>query len=113
MKMGETGIKLLSLFNRYFDGKLKQIEMQLLMLLDGQMYVNELCKKADIRACDGTRYTDNLEKMGYIKKELSPMDRRCFIVTITDKGSLAVADFQSQIDGLFACECSSTENVIE
>lgn len=111
--MEGTGIKLLSLFNRYFNGRLKWIEMQLLMLLDGQMNVNELCRKANVRASDGTRYTDNLEKMGYIRKELSPTDRRCFVVTITDKGNLAIADFQAEIDGLFACKCSSTENVIE
>ena len=106
--MEGTGIKLLSLFNQYFVKGLKQVEMQLLMSLDGQMRVTELCKLVGIRNSDGTRHTDNLEKMGYIKKEPSKNDRRCFIVTITDKGNSAIADFQSQIDGLLQQGQAST-----
>ena len=49
-----------------------------------------------------TRLIDRLEAEDYVKRSTDPSDRRCFMISLTDKAEVIMAEYPKQMDGLAA-----------
>jgi len=59
-----------------------------------QFLVKELAEKLCLTSGGVTRIVSNLEKDGYVIREMAPHDRRGVVVSMTDKGKILVQKLQ-------------------
>ena len=64
---------------------------------NGAISMTDLCAKLNIEKGSLTSMVDELTKKGYVVREKDLLDRRKYLITITEKGDKIAADFMEKL----------------
>ena len=64
--------------------------------------ISEISKYLSITPPSATEFVKNLINKGYLQKKVSPNDKRCIEITLTDEGNIIVGDLKKYFNDLFS-----------
>ncbi|AKI97608.1 MarR family winged helix-turn-helix transcriptional regulator [Kosmotoga pacifica] len=105
----ETLFDITRVFTRYFSeqveiGELKTVEFFIMLLVHfkGPKKMHELAEAFNMTRGNTTILVDNMEKLGYLRRERSREDRRVVFVHITKKGKKLCDDIVNSFGKIVA-----------
>ncbi|WP_169813791.1 MarR family winged helix-turn-helix transcriptional regulator [Nocardia pseudobrasiliensis] len=82
----------------------------------GPTYQAELAAQAGLAPAEAVGYFDSLRHVGYVVRDRDPVDRRKWIVILTQAGADALAEADQVLDaleaGIFACLTEAEKGVL-